>query len=134
MKLLCSNCKKTLTKDLYPTKDYSYKHKDRSSYQQRMESVPIGSFMEDKSRWYDGARTLNVNQASVVTEIPKYKSGYGCCHYDSGDLLCSCGNVVAEMSLDCWMVPQIEFNVKKVIRTHSRLARFKVRSYNKKEQ
>lgn len=63
---------------------------------------------------------LVVGRTSIVEGVvPKFKSGYGCCDYSMGEpLICTCGNEVGEMYLDCYEDSSINFHVNKIRRVY----------------
>lgn len=149
MKLLCSKCKKVLTRDLYPvsvkwgtsifgrkivvntsdvfdiTGEFPTECKVKSGLFFLTKGEPAHS-----NKWDDQypaiiipktKPSLVVSRNSILDGIiPKFKPGYGCCDYSMGETLsCSCGNTLGDMFLDCYEDGSVQFNTKNVDRHYS---------------
>ena len=131
MKLHCNKCNKVLTKDLYPSNKFNQHTEDEycvgdedgfPSYQRTVVELPKGTYFVTKEhttvfdyraeygdglvghrlQFYKEPATFSVSKADTL-DVPKFKSGYGCCDYHDTDLVCSCGSVVGIMNYDCWI-------------------------------
>lgn len=122
MKIKCNKCKTLLTKDLCKTKGNIgtiTNHQESSSE----ELFGKGMFKEDyaiyspeKDEYLKG---LVVNLIDVVTEIPEFISGQGCCDWSFGETLkCGCGNTVGHMYIDCYEPKIITFISNKIERSY----------------
>lgn len=127
MKLYCK-CGKQLTEDLCKVKEFSLK--DQGEYNQ----VAIGGFFIEwkaepptNNKWHENhpaqiwkgrKRMIEVPEASVIIDIPPMPSGWGCCNWSGGYLLCDCGNTLGTMYLDCYEYKTIDFLEENVVRVY----------------
>jgi hypothetical protein len=138
MKLTCKNCKKPLTKDLYPVKQgksvYSIKRVDDDFFDHFFKE---GVFTVQKKRQFcikfesdEGfgqyQTTVKIPERICVAEnsvlkgvIPPFKEGHGCCNWSFGEPLhCKCGNEIGQLYLDCYEVGKVSFIPKSVHRCY----------------
>lgn len=138
MRLLCKDCKKILTKDLYPVKDSKSLEKD--DYRENPDMIdyvfktnvfsiqkPLKHSIHCKENPHDNYQVnwktphrIRVSQFSINQNvIPEFKEGFGCCNWSIGEVLtCECGNKLGHMFLDCYETKEVQFIPKSVIRSY----------------
>lgn len=119
---------KTFKKGLFilkpATKKYNWTVTDMYGHDSKFEakkdsSVCKGDLSYHRSFGGVGKRLI-VGKDSILEDIiPPFKDGYGCCNWSMGrELLCSCGNTLGEMYLDCYEDGVVEFDIKSVDRVY----------------
>lgn len=106
------------------TKKYNWTVRDIYGHHSKFEakkdsSVGIADLSYNRSFGGVGKRFI-VGKDSILEDIiPPFKDGYGCCNWSMGrGLLCSCGNTLGEMYLDCYEDGAVEFDIKSIDRVY----------------
>lgn len=102
---------------------YSWTYRDANGVDNKKEYIDVNG--DDGGQHYH--RVLGGHSAKIVCSdssvlegvIPEFKRGHGCCNYSMGHyLLCSCGNRVVHMYLDCYEDKTVEFIENNVVRSY----------------
>lgn len=130
-KIFCRNCNKQLSVGfLEEVSNYACREENETVYSYNEDGtiadsedwlhkhywVQAGKYLQKRARynWPDNHYTLHCNPEDLTLEIPQMPSGHGCCNWDHGDLMCTCGSRVGIMHLDCWMTKRVVLSKKKV--------------------
>jgi hypothetical protein len=105
------NCGKVLTKDLYYTKDFHVEKEidDEGHVYMRHYWLHTGAFTTSVRTWYDDKKLLCVSREDFVEGfLLEYQYGWGCCDISHKDVICECGKVIGDYSLDCWQTRTVD--------------------------
>ena len=122
MKLHCKNCNKQLTNSLFLTKwsrsikvdTYTNEDGEVKEIKEVQRFVPKGGFVKTRRTQYacdfTGKRlrtildytSYAIHRDDLLIPIGIWAPGMGCCDIDGLDVECVCGQLLGEMSYDCW--------------------------------
>lgn len=130
MKIKCK-CGKTLTKDLYLSKNYTYEIQNDGGWIDAKFKTGVFHISKAQPTWRNKYSSLlpaqlvkstpeflMVSKKDLLIEYPVMESGYGCCDWDGHELNCSCGNLLGYMYFDCWQLESMDFISKNVVRSY----------------
>lgn len=124
MIIKCNKCLTPLTTDLYPTKHWiTVFDIDTGGYCYIQEGTFVNGDLS-KGHWGHRytksikSREIYINPKNYLLPIPEFKEGLGCCNISGLRAVCSCGNELGYLNLDCWQDKHVGFYETSVTRSY----------------